>query len=99
MLALSSSVFRGGARPNHGVVSEFEYWARTLGVKRRAHLYTPPGYMRDSRRYPVHGAGDSDDNWTSTGHAHYILDNLIAAGRAKPMIIVMPFGHTPDREG
>ena len=49
--------------------------------------------------YLVHGAGDSDDSWTSVGHAHYILDNLIAAGRARPMIIVMPFGHTPDRPG
>jgi enterochelin esterase family protein len=49
--------------------------------------------------YLVHGAGDSDDSWTSVGHAQYILDNLIAAGKAKPMIIVMPAGHTPDRPG
>lgn len=87
----------------HGAVTEFEYWSKTLGIKRRAHVYTPPGYFRDSRRYPVlylvHGAGDSDDNWTSTGHAHYILDNLIAAGKARPMIIVMPNGHTPERAG
>ena len=87
----------------HGVVSELEYWSASLGIKRRAHVYTPPGYFRSSARYPVlylvHGAGDSDDNWTSTGHAHYILDNLIAAGKAKPMIIVMPAGHTPERAG
>jgi enterochelin esterase-like enzyme len=87
----------------HGVVAEFEYWSKSLGVKRRAHVYTPPGYMKSNTRYPVlylvHGAGDSDDSWTGTGHAHYILDNLIAAGKAKPMIIVMPFGHTPAREG
>ena len=85
----------------HGVVSVFEYWSKSLGVKRRAHVYTPPGYLKDARRYPVlylvHGAGDSDDEWTATGHAQYILDNLIAAGKAKPMIIVMPFGHTPER--
>ncbi|HXC60676.1 MAG TPA: alpha/beta hydrolase-fold protein, partial [Steroidobacteraceae bacterium] len=85
----------------HGVVSVFEYWSKSLGVKRRAHIYTPPGYMNDAKRYPVlylvHGAGDSDDEWTATGHAQYILDNLIAAGKAKPMIIVMPFGHTPER--
>jgi enterochelin esterase family protein len=66
-------------------------------------VYTPPGYGTSGKRYPVlylvNGAGDSDDNWTSTGHAHYILDNLIAAGKAKPMIIVMPAGHTPDRAG
>lgn len=85
----------------HGLVSVFEYWSDSLGVKRRAHIYTPPGYSRSSRRYPVlylvNGAGDSDDDWTSNGHAQYILDNLIAAGKAKPMIIVMPNGHTPER--
>lgn len=87
----------------HGTVSEIEYWSESLGVKRRAHVYTPPGYMNGTTKYPVlylvHGAGDSDDSWTSVGHAHYILDNLIAEGKAKPMIIVMPFGHTPDRPG
>ena len=87
----------------HGVVSTVEYWSKTLGAKRRAHVYTPPGYTKGAGRYPVlylvHGAGDSDDSWTSVGHANYILDNLIAAGKAKPMIIVMPFGHTPDRPG
>jgi enterochelin esterase family protein len=85
----------------HGAVAEVEYWSASLGVKRRAHVYTPPGYSRGGGKYPVlylvHGAGDSDDSWTSVGHAHYILDNLIAAGKAKPMIVVMPFGHTPDR--
>ena len=87
----------------HGTVSAVEYWSTTLGAKRRAHVYTPPGYMRGTTRHPVlylvHGAGDSDDSWTSVGHANYILDNLIAAGKAKPMIVVMPFGHTPDRPG
>jgi enterochelin esterase-like enzyme len=87
----------------HGTVSVVEYWSNSLGAKRRAHVYTPPGYFTSSNRYPVlylvHGAGDSDDSWTGTGHAHYILDNLIASGKAKPMIIVMPFGHTPDRPG
>lgn len=85
----------------HGVVSEIEYWSKSLGIKRRAHVYTPPGYMNGATKYPVlylvHGAGDSDDSWTSVGHANYILDNLIAAGKAKPMIVVMPNGHTPDR--
>src|SRR5690606_20103444 len=87
----------------HGLVSEFEYWSTTLGVKRRAHVYTPPGYFRSAQRYPVlylvHGAGDSDDNWASAGHARYILDNLIAPGKARPMIIVMPSGHTPEGAG
>ena len=87
----------------HGVVSVVEYWSKSLNLKRQAHVYTPPGYMEGSRRYPVlylvHGAGDSDDSWTSVGHAQYILDNLIASGKAKPMIIIMPAGHTPARPG
>jgi enterochelin esterase family protein len=87
----------------HGVVSKIEYWSSALGQKRVAMVYTPPGYMNGTARYPVlylvHGAGDSYDSWTSVGHANQILDNLIAAGKAKPMIIVMPFGHTPDRPG
>jgi enterochelin esterase family protein len=85
----------------HGIVSRIEYWSSTLGTQRSAMVYTPPGYMTDTQRYPVlylvHGAGDSADSWTSVGRAHYILDNLIAAGRSQPMIVVMPFGHTPDR--
>lgn len=87
----------------HGAVSTIEYWSKSLDVRRRAHVYTPPGYEKGKGVYPVlylvHGAGDSDDSWTSVGHAQYILDNLIAAGKAKPMIIVMPAGHTPDRPG
>ena len=62
------------------------------------HVYTPPGYETGTAKYPVfyllHGAGDSDDAWTSVGRAGFILDNLIAAGKAKPMIVVMPAGHT-----
>jgi enterochelin esterase family protein len=62
------------------------------------HVYTPPGYENGSTKYPVfyllHGAGDSDDSWTSVGRAGFILDNLIATKKAKPMIVVMPAGHT-----
>jgi enterochelin esterase family protein len=87
----------------HGALSEVEYWSKALGVKRRAHVYTPPGYARGGDRLPVlylvHGATDSDASWTTVGRANYILDNLIAAGMAKPMIVVMPFGHTPARAG
>jgi enterochelin esterase-like enzyme len=88
----------------HGIVATIEYPSSTLGIVRRAHVYTPPGYEGGNRaRYPVlylvHGSGDSDDSWTAVGHANYILDNLIAAGKATPMIVVMPFGHTPDRPG
>lgn len=85
----------------HGAVSRIEYWSSSLNVKRPAVVYTPPGYMTSDAAYPVlylvHGAGDREDGWTAIGRAHYILDNLIAAGEAEPMIIVMPLGHTPPR--
>lgn len=91
------------AQVPHGAVSTIEYASKSLGIKRRAHVYTPPGYMKDGKTYPVlylvHGAGDSDDSWTSVGRANVILDNLIAAGKVVPMIVVMPDGHTPLREG
>jgi enterochelin esterase family protein len=87
----------------HGAVSEVDYWSKSLGTMRRAFVYTPPGYMAGSAKYPVlylvHGAGDSEEAWSRTGHANLILDNLIAAGKAKPMIVVMPNGHTPERAG
>lgn len=87
----------------HGKVARIDYWSEPLGVLRRMHVYTPPGYEKDNRSYPVlylvHGAGDSDHSWATVGRANYILDNLIAAGKARPMIIVMPNGHTPDRPG
>ena len=87
----------------HGIVSRVEYPSTAIGERREAYVYTPPGYMKGSDSYPVlylvHGAGDSADSWTSVGHANYILDNLIAAGKAREMIVVMPFGHTPARAG
>lgn len=87
----------------HGVVSVIRYPSASIGDTRRAHVYTPPGYMNGTKRYPVlylvHGAGDSDDSWTSIGHAQYILDNLIASGKARPMIVIMPAGHTPRKAG
>jgi enterochelin esterase-like enzyme len=82
----------------HGSVGAVTYYSTTLGTYRRMHVYTPPGYEKGSDKYPVfyllHGAGDSDDSWTSVGRAGFIVDNLIAAKKAKPMIIVMPAGHT-----
>jgi enterochelin esterase-like enzyme len=81
----------------HGAVASIHYNSTALGGIRRAHVYTPPGYEMNRERYPVfyllHGAGDVDDSWTSVGRAGFILDNLIAANRAKPMIVVMPAGH------
>lgn len=81
----------------HGAVAEVTYKSSTLGRFRRAHVYTPPGYETSRNRYPVfyllHGAGDSDDSWSTVGRAGHVLDNLIAAKKARPMIVVMPAGH------
>jgi len=82
----------------HGAVSELTYWSSTLKRFRRLHVYTPPGYESGKGKYPIfyllHGAFDSDDSWSSVGRAGFILDNLIAGGKAKPMVVVMPHGHT-----
>ncbi len=88
----------------HGAVSEVTYYSSALKRFRRMHVYTPPGYESNDEKYPVfyllHGVFDSDDSWTSVGRAGFILDNLIAAGKAKPMLLVMPAGHTgPFRFG
>src|SRR5580765_2725904 len=87
----------------HGAVATVYYPSSTLKRTRRMHVYTPPGYEANSEKYPVfyllHGAGDSDDSWTSVGRANFILDNLIAAKKAKPMLIVMTAGHTPAIPG
>jgi enterochelin esterase-like enzyme len=81
----------------HGAVASIHYNSTALGGIRRAHVYTPPGYETSRDRYPVlyllHGAGDVDDSWTSVGRAGFILDNLIAGGKAAPMVVVMPAGH------
>ena len=82
----------------HGAVSQVTYYSQTLDRFRRFHVYTPPGYEKGEGRYPVlyllHGVFDCDASWSTVGRAGFILDNLIAAGKAKPMIVVMPAGHT-----
>ena len=87
----------------HGQVSAVFYQSQALGAKRRMQVYTPPGYATSGQRYPVfyllHGGGDTDESWLMAGRANFILDNLIAAGKAKPMIVVMPAGHTPPPPG
>ena len=81
-----------------GAVAEVTYHSTALKTFRRMHVYTPPGYETKNDKYPVfyllHGAGDSDDAWSTVGRAGFILDNLIAGKKAKPMIVVMPAGHT-----
>jgi enterochelin esterase-like enzyme/beta-lactamase class A len=80
----------------HGTVHVNWYTSRTLEVPRRIDVYTPPGYETSKAAYPVlyllHGSGDTETGWTNCGKADMILDNLIAAGKAKPMIVVMPYG-------
>jgi enterochelin esterase-like enzyme len=83
----------------HGKVEQVNY-KTSAGTEKRMHVYLPPGYDPNAdKRYPVlylnHGGGGNDTDWTRTnpssgGFAHLILDNLIAAGKARPMIIVMP---------
>ena len=95
--------FMDTRRVPHGAVSEVTYWSETLGRHRRMHVYTPPGYQNSRARYPVfyllHGAGDSDNSWSTVGRAGFIMDNLIAAGDSEPMIVVMPHGHQPAVDG
>jgi enterochelin esterase family protein len=87
----------------HGAVATVYYSSAVLKTTRRMHVYTPPGYESGTQKYPVfyllHGAGDSDDAWTSVGRAGFIMDNLIAEKKAAPMIIVMPAGHQPATPG
>jgi enterochelin esterase family protein len=81
----------------HGAISSVYYDSSATGGQRRMHIYTPPDYEAGNARLPVlyllHGGGDSDDSWGTVGRAGAILDTLIAAGKAVPMIIVMPAGH------
>jgi enterochelin esterase-like enzyme len=80
----------------HGDVRIMPYVSKTMGVGRTLWVYTPPNYDRGSN-FPVlylfHGGGDIESGWTMIGRANNILDNLIAEGKARPMVIVMPLGH------
>jgi enterochelin esterase-like enzyme len=80
----------------HGTLSYRYYSSPELGT-RPVLIYTPPGYEKDAKtKYPVlyllHGTTDTEETWTKVGRAHIILDNLVAQGKATPMIIVMPYG-------
>jgi enterochelin esterase-like enzyme len=80
----------------HGVVRIHSYHSKIASAARRAFIYTPPGYDASSQRYPVlylqHGAGEDETGWYAQGRVNFIMDNLIAEGKAKPMIIVMENG-------
>ena len=81
----------------HGTLTTEWRKSDVLNRTERFVVYLPPGYLKSSAKYPVlylvHGSGDVPESWTNAGHANLILDNLIADGKAKPMIVVMPAGH------
>ena len=95
----------GGERANlykvndvpHGMVSKVWYDSPSLGMDRRLTIYTPAGYETSGKRYPVfyllHGMGGDENAWSELGRATQILDNLIAQGKAEPMIVVMTNGN------
>ena len=81
----------------HGSVTRCWYNSPTLNMKRRLTIYTPAGYETGNKKYPVlyllHGMGGDEEAWIALGRTAQILDNLIAQGKAKPMIVVMPNGN------
>jgi enterochelin esterase-like enzyme len=82
----------------HGIVHHHYYHSNVVGIDSQYYVYTPPGFdPKSSKKYPVlyllHGYSDDPSAWTFMGKANIILDNLIAAGKAKPMIVVMPWGY------
>ena len=83
----------------HGEIRKVWYKSSTMNEERRLHIYFPPGYDTSNAKYPVfyllHGGGDEDSGWSTIGRSGFILDNLIAAEKAKPMIVVMPNGSLP----
>jgi enterochelin esterase family protein len=90
----------------HGEVREVWYSSSSLGTMRRMHVYTPPGYEKGATKYPVfyllHGGGDDDSGLEHGRARRFHYDNLLAAGKVKPMIVVMPKGvchHRPQRNG
>lgn len=86
----------------HGEIREHWYYSEITGRWRRAFVYTPPDYEKScDKRYPVlyllHGAGENERGWSKQGHMNFILDNLIAEGKAVPMIVVMDNGYATDK--
>ena len=81
----------------HGDLKAVWYDSPTVGTQqRRMFIYTPPGYDKSNKKFPVmyllHGGGGDEEVWVSRGRANYIIDNLIAEGKAEPMIVVITNG-------
>ena len=88
----------------HGQLRETLYYSKNAKANLRCFVYTPPDYEKDqSKRYPVlylqHGGGEDETGWGNQGHAGLIMDNLIAAGKARPFIIVMANSYVPGAAG
>ncbi len=85
----------------HGKLEMIEYDSKTVGTKRKLNVYTPPGYSKE-KKYPVlyllHGIGGDETEWARFASPDILLDNLIADGKAKPMIIVMPNGRAQKND-
>jgi enterochelin esterase-like enzyme len=85
----------------HGRLEMIEYDSKTVGTRRRMQVYTPPGYTKD-KKYPVlyllHGIGGDETEWQRFAHPEVLLDNLVADGKAAPMIIVMPNGRAQKND-
>jgi enterochelin esterase-like enzyme len=82
----------------HGEVTHCFYKSKTMKVLRPLVIYTPPGYNKNNKKYPVFylisGTTDTEETWFKVGRVNFILDNLIAQGKAVPMMVVMPYGNT-----
>jgi enterochelin esterase-like enzyme len=98
-LAGEEAAFQDNKKVPHGEIRNVWYQSSTLDMQRRMHIYTPPGYDSSKTSYPVfyllHGGGDEDSGWSTVGRAGFIIDNLLAERKAKPMIVVMPNGSLP----
>src|SRR5882762_850592 len=85
----------------HGKLEMIEYDSKTVGTKRKMQVYTPPGYSKD-KKYPVlyllHGIGGDETEWQRFAAPNLLLDNLLAEGKAAPMIIVLPNGRAQKND-
>jgi enterochelin esterase family protein len=99
LLSGADAEFQDLRKVPHGEIRKVWYQSTTLGTERRMHIYFPPGYENAKEKYPVfyllHGGGDEDSGWSTIGRAGFIIDNLLAEKKAKPMIVVMPNGSLP----
>lgn len=89
------------ANVSHGTVAKRWYHSPGNAKERRLTVYTPPGYESGKQKYPVlyllHGMGGDEEAWSALGRTAQILDNLIAQGKAKPMIVIMPNGNVAQQ--